>query len=147
MEFAQEKGWPELSVTEPVGHDHPGRIHTPLDDFLWLARQFPRLKMILAHAGGLLPFYELNPRLRPELSNVYYDLAACPLLYDASLYRLLIETVGYEKIVWGSDYPLESSRKSRKRLTSLSSSRKYWKRENYRRLKRRRFSGLLFFPS
>jgi len=107
MEFAQDKGWPvNFHVTEPVGHDYPGRIHTPLEDFLWLARQFPRLKIILAHAGGLFPFYELNPRLKPELSNVYYDLAACPLLYEASLYRLLIDSVGYEKIIWGTDYPL-----------------------------------------
>ena len=107
MEFAQDKGWPvNLHVTEPVGHDYPGRIHTPLEDFLWLARQFPRLKIILAHAGGLFPFYELNPRLKPELSNVFYDLAACPLLYEASLYRLLIDSVGYEKIIWGTDYPL-----------------------------------------
>lgn len=107
MEFASEKGWPvNFHVTEPVGHDYPGRIPTPLEDFLWLARQFPELKIILAHAGGLLPFFELNPRLKPELSNIHYDLAACPLLYEASLYRLLIDTVGHEKIIWGSDYPL-----------------------------------------
>lgn len=107
MQFADEKGWPvNFHVTEPVGHDYPGRTATPLEDFLWLARQFPSLKMILAHAGGLFPFYELNRRLRPELKNVYYDLAACPLLYDPSLYRLLIEAVGYGKLIWGSDYPL-----------------------------------------
>ena len=107
MEFASEKGWPvNFHVTEPVGHDYPGRIPTPLEDFLWLARQFPELKIILAHAGGLLPFFELNPRLKPELANVYYDLAACPLLYESSLYRLLLDTVGHEKIIWGSDYPL-----------------------------------------
>ena len=107
MEFASEKGWPvNFHVTEPVGHDYPGRIPTPLEDFLWLARQFPKLKIILAHAGGLLPFFELNPRLKPELANIYYDLAACPLLYESSLYRLLIDTVGHEKIIWGSDYPL-----------------------------------------
>lgn len=107
MEFASEKGWPvNFHVTEPVGHDYPGRIPTPLEDFLWLARQFPELKIILAHAGGLFPFYELNPHLKPELTNVHYDLAACPLLYESSLYRLLINTVGHEKIIWGSDYPL-----------------------------------------
>ena len=107
MEFASEKGWPvNFHVTESVGHDYPGRIPTPLEDFLWLARQFPELKIILAHAGGLLPFFELNPRLKPELANVHYDLAACPLLYESSLYRLLIDTVGHEKIIWGSDYPL-----------------------------------------
>ena len=108
MEFAQDKGWPvNFHVTEPIGHDYPGRTHTPLEDFLWLAQQFPRLKIILAHAGGLFPFYELNPRLKPELKNVYYDLAACPLLYDPSLYRTLIDAVGHEKIIWGSDYPLK----------------------------------------
>ena len=107
MEFASKKGWPvNFHVTEPVGHDHPGRIPTPLEDFLWLARQFPELKIILAHAGGLFPFFELNPRLKPELANVYYDLAACPLLYESSLYRLLLDTVGHKKIIWGSDYPL-----------------------------------------
>ena len=107
MEYASEKGWPvNFHVTEPVGHDYQGRIPTPLEDFLWLARQFPELKIILAHAGGLLPFFELNPRLKPELANVYYDLAACPLLYESSLYRMLLDTVGHEKIIWGSDYPL-----------------------------------------
>lgn len=107
MEFAGNEGWPvTFHVTEPVGHDHPGRIATPFEDFLWVAREFPELKIILAHAGGLFPFYELNPKVRPELKNVYYDLAACPLLYEPSIYRQLIEVVGYEKIIWGTDYPL-----------------------------------------
>ena len=108
MEFAQGKGWPvNFHVTEPIGHDYPGKVATPLKEFHWLAREFPELKIILSHAGGLIPFYELNPRLKPELKNVYYDLAACPLLYDPSLYRLLIDVVGREKIIWGSDYPLK----------------------------------------
>ena len=107
MEFASDTGWPvTYHVTEPVGHEYPGRIPTPFEDLLWLAREFPDLKIILAHAGGLFPFYELNPKIRPELKNVYYDLAACPLLYEASLYRKLIEIVGPEKILWGTDYPL-----------------------------------------
>ncbi len=107
MQFACDQGWPvTFHVTEPVGHDYPGRVQTPLEEFLWLARQLPALKIILAHAGGLFPFYELNPKIRPDLKNVYYDLAACPLLYDPSIYRKLIETVGMEKILWGTDYPL-----------------------------------------
>ena len=94
MQFASEMGWPvTYHVTEPVGHEYPGRIPTPFEDFLWLVREFPELKIILAHAGGLFPFYELNPMIRPELKNVYYDLAACPLLYEPSLYRKLIEVV------------------------------------------------------
>ncbi|MDG0964108.1 MAG: amidohydrolase family protein [Opitutales bacterium] len=108
IKFASELGWPiNFHVTEPIGHEHPGRIPTPLEDFLWLAREFPELKIILAHAGGLFPFYELNPKVRIDLKNVYYDLAACPLLYDSSIYRKLIDTVGHKKIIWGSDYPLK----------------------------------------
>ena len=107
VDFASEKGWPiNFHVTEPVGHDYPGRTPTPFKDFLWLAREYPELKIILSHAGGLFPFYELNPKIRTELKNVYYDLAACPLLYDSSLYRNLIDVVGYKKILWGTDYPL-----------------------------------------
>ena len=107
MEFAAAEGWPvTFHVTEPVGHDYPGRVQTPFEEFLWLARQLPELKIILAHAGGLFPFYELNPKIRPELKNVHYDLAACPLLYDPEIYRKLIDVVGVEKILWGTDYPL-----------------------------------------
>ncbi len=105
--FASEKGWPiNFHVTEPVGHNYPGRTPTPFEDFLWLCREFPNLKIILSHAGGLFPFYELNPKVRKELKNVYYDLAACPLLYDSTLYRKLIDVVGFKKILWGTDYPL-----------------------------------------
>ena len=57
MEFAQEKGWPvNFHVTEPVGHDHPGRIHTPLDDFLWLARQSPASRSSSLTQAGCFPF-------------------------------------------------------------------------------------------
>ena len=115
MEFASDVAWPvTYHVTEPVGHEYAGRIPTPFEDFLWLAREFPDLKIILAHAGGLFPFYELNPKIRPELKNVYYDLAACPLLYEPSLYRKLIEVVGPEKILWGTDYPLRIFPKTQK---------------------------------
>lgn len=107
LEFASNAGWPvTFHVTEPVGHEYPGRVPTPFEDFQWIAGQFPNLKMILAHAGGLFPFYELNPKIRPALENVYYDLAACPLLYESSLYRKLIDVVGHKKILWGTDYPL-----------------------------------------
>ena len=65
VKFASENGLPiNFHVTEPVGHDYPGRIPTPFEDFLWLACEFPELKIILAHAGGLFPFYELNPKVK-----------------------------------------------------------------------------------
>jgi predicted TIM-barrel fold metal-dependent hydrolase len=71
-----------------------------------MAEAHPELKLILAHWGGGLAFFELNPRLRKALKNVYYDTSATPLLYEPSIFRRMIETVGAEKILFGSDFPL-----------------------------------------
>ena len=101
MEFACESGWPvNFHVTDPEGKDYPGKTLTPMEDFLWLASELPDLKIILAHAGALYPLKNSIP------SNFYIDLAACPLLYTASIFKELIEHVGSEKILWGTDYPL-----------------------------------------
>ena len=39
----------------PTGRPYPGRVATPLEDFLGLAGRFPRVRFILAHWGGQLP--------------------------------------------------------------------------------------------
>lgn len=106
-EWCVAHGWPvNLHATECAGHLHPGRVETPLQDFVEMARAAPELKLILAHWGGGLPFFEQNPRLREILKNVYYDTSATPLLYELEIFRRMIDLVGAEKIVFGSDYPL-----------------------------------------
>jgi predicted TIM-barrel fold metal-dependent hydrolase len=95
-----------LHGAEPVGHDYPGRAYTPLQDYVWLAEQYPDLKLILAHFGGLLPYYELNRSIKKIMRNVYYDTAATPLLYAPPVYKSVADIVGPEKILFGSDYPL-----------------------------------------
>ncbi len=63
--------------------------------------------MQLAHLGGGLPFYELNPRIRRKLEgHVYYDLAANPLLYDLRSVKAVISLVGVERLIYGTDFPL-----------------------------------------
>lgn len=107
VEFALENKLPiTMHVTEPVGHKYPGKIESPLADYQWLAQEYPDLKLILAHWGGLLPFYELNSTCRKSLQNVYYDTAASPLLYDIKVYRAVTDLIGADKILFGSDYPL-----------------------------------------
>ena len=99
--------WPvNLHATEAVGHDHPGNVATPLDDFVRMASASPALKLILAHWGGGLAFYELNPRLRQQLRNVWYDCSASPLLYQPQVFRRVIDIVGPDKVLFGSDFPL-----------------------------------------
>jgi predicted TIM-barrel fold metal-dependent hydrolase len=101
MEFACSHDWPvNFHVTDPAGHDYPGKTLTPMDEFLWLAKELPDLKIVLAHAGALYALENTIP------DNFYFDLAACPLLYPPNIYQKLISCTGAERILWGTDYPL-----------------------------------------
>jgi predicted TIM-barrel fold metal-dependent hydrolase len=93
-------------VGEPVGHVYPGKDMTELEGFYNLAQKFPDLTFIFSHLGGGLPFQEIRPHVRKAFRNVYYDLAALPLLYDLRAIRAMIHLVGCERIVFGSDFPL-----------------------------------------
>lgn len=92
-----------LHVTDPASGHYPGRVATPLRDFVRLARKFPETSFILAHWGGLLPLR--HPRAL-RLPNVYYDTAASPLLYREDIWRKFLEVVPKERVLFGSDYPL-----------------------------------------
>ncbi len=58
-----------LHTNEEVGHYYPGKATTPLRDYYQLASRYPELKLILAHWGGGLFFYELMPETRRTLAQ------------------------------------------------------------------------------
>jgi uncharacterized protein len=104
---SESAGYPVcFHVTEPIGRDYEGRTGTPLEAFVAVAKQFPSLKIVLAHWGGGLPFYELNKWTKKDLTNVYYDTAASPLVYTDKVWRAVTEMAGGGKALFGSDYPL-----------------------------------------
>lgn len=92
-----------LHVTDPDGPAYPGRVETPLADFTKLARAFPQVTFILAHWGGLLPLRDAGAL---QFKNLFYDTAASPLTYDASIWRRFVDTTGPDCVLFGSDYPL-----------------------------------------
>lgn len=95
-----------LHTSEPVGHLYPGKGNAdPRVVYRFISR-FPNLKLICAHWGGGLPFYELMPEVAATAKNVLYDTAASTLLYDMSVFRLAADMVGHHKILFGTDYPL-----------------------------------------
>lgn len=96
-----------LHVNEAVGPYYPGKSTTPLRHYYRLAQTLPELKLILAHWGGGLLFYELMPKVGRVLKNVWYDTAASPLLYPtAKIFATALHCVDSGKILYGSDYPL-----------------------------------------
>jgi len=81
--------------------------------------RFPQLKVVMAHGGGYFPHYlgrmDRNHANRPDtakntggkkpsefLRSFHYDTC----VYDPQVLRVLLERVGAERLVMGSDYPV-----------------------------------------
>ena len=96
-----------LHTNEPVGHDYPGKSPNTLFQIYSLVRRFNRNRIILAHWGGGIFFYALLKKdVAEALTNVWFDTAASPYLYDPRIYHLAGTLAGEEKILLGSDFPL-----------------------------------------
>lgn len=95
-----------LHSNEPVGHFYFGKGTTPLLEYFALAKACPDARIVLAHWGGGMPFYEMMPSCKSVLKNVYYDTAASPLLYEMDIFPNVLKMVGPTKILFGTDYPL-----------------------------------------
>lgn len=87
-----------LHVTDPLSRPYPGRVETPLKDFVRLAQAFPATSFILAHWGGGLAW----SAEAAALPNVWFDTAASPLLYGPEVWK----KVTSKRVLFGSDYPL-----------------------------------------
>jgi predicted TIM-barrel fold metal-dependent hydrolase len=104
LALAAERRLPvNFHVTDPASKDYPGRVSTPLEDFVRLAREFPRTTFILSHWGGLLPLVDSSAVALP---NLFYDTAASPLIYGPDVFRRMLDAVGAGHVLFGSDYPL-----------------------------------------
>ncbi len=108
MALCGEKNYPVLIHTnEPVGHMYPGKTPITLAQIYNLAAAYPDNRIVLAHWGGGIFFYNLLKReAKNVLKNIYYDTAASPFLYDPAVYKAALELAGPGKILFGSDYPL-----------------------------------------
>jgi predicted TIM-barrel fold metal-dependent hydrolase len=108
MEICRDRDLPFLIHTnEPVGHIYPGKTPNTLKQIYDLIKKFPENKIVLAHWGGGIFFFNLLKKdVKERLENVYFDTAASPFLYDPRIYRYAKEIAGLDKILFGSDFPL-----------------------------------------
>lgn len=103
-------------VSEPVGHSYPGKQGLSLASFYAFVSAHPRVKAVGAHWGGGLPFYDAMPEVREAFDTTYVDTAASSLLYGDGVYRRVVDQIGASHILFGSDYPLLSQGRSRRRI-------------------------------
>ena len=107
MDAARRLGLPVLvHASEPVGHQYPGKGQTTPGKLYRFIENFPGNTIICAHWGGGLPFYALMPEVPEVIKNVYFDTAVSPFLYRPDVVRTVVDLIGPDKILFGTDYPL-----------------------------------------
>jgi len=75
-----------------------------------LKRDFPKLQLIVAHLGGYDMWDEVEEHLVGE--DVYFDLSYTFNHAPDDLIRRIGECHGWEKIIFGSDFPWQSQREA-----------------------------------
>lgn len=96
-----------MHTNEPVGHQYPGKQDITLKQIYNFVKTYPNNKIILAHWGGGIFFYMLlKKEVKDTLKNVWVDTAASPYLYSTDIYKAAGRIMGYDRILFGSDYPL-----------------------------------------
>ena len=101
-------------TAEPVGHGYAGKGNVGPKEAAAFCMNHPEVTAVFAHLGGGLWLYELMPEMRLYLSNAWYDLAALPWLYDATVLEAARSAGVLHKFLMGTDFPiLDSSRYER----------------------------------
>lgn len=105
-----------IHTSEPVGHHYPGKGAATPARLIPFLTAFPDLKVVAAHWGGGLPFYELMPEIAAITQNVVYDSAASTYLYRFDIFPAVTRIVGAHRVLFASDYPLLKQARFRKRV-------------------------------
>ncbi|MEK7248638.1 MAG: amidohydrolase family protein, partial [Chloroflexota bacterium] len=87
-------------VTEPEGHEYPGRSGCDMEVFSAFAARNSDLRIIGAHLGGDLY------RRQPDPPNVYVDTAAQVFLYREAAAETAMRAVPPGRLLFASDAPL-----------------------------------------
>jgi predicted TIM-barrel fold metal-dependent hydrolase len=126
MQICRQKNVPVLIHTnEPIGHIYPGKSPNTLVQIYRLIKRYSHNIIVLAHWGGGIFFYNLlKKEAKENLANVFFDTAASPFLYDPAIYEVAKKTIGVEKILMGSDYPLIKPARYLKELSTTNLSQK-----------------------
>lgn len=103
-------------ASEPVGHPYPGKQGMGISGLYEFIVEHPEVRVVAAHWGGGLPFYARMPEVRLALHNTAFDTAATSLLYSPEIYADVAHLTGAGSILFGSDYPLLSQKRSRERV-------------------------------
>lgn len=98
----------------------PELIHAPPQASRRVIDQFPKLKVVLAHFGGLKCWNEVEEYLVGR--NVWFDTAMCDTYAGREQIERMILRHGPEKVFLGSDCPWENPARSIEFILSMNLS-------------------------
>lgn len=98
--IAEREAYLLTHVDQPFNHSSASPAA-----LLALARRHPRTRIVAAHMGGMLPFYEFLPRVGAALKNVWFDTAVSETLDTV---RWAVQRGMAGKILFGTDHPFNN---------------------------------------
>jgi len=106
VRIADQEGW---TITLHMVKHRALADPSNQQEIRYYCQKYPNIKLILAHAArGFNPFHTIEGiRALKGLGNVWCDTSA---VTEAGGFEAIIETLGHERLLWGSDYPLSHLR-------------------------------------
>src|SRR5262245_9604296 len=102
MRVAHEEG---LSITLHMVRARAMADRANQEQIRFYCEKYPNARMILAHAArGFNPHHTIEGiRALAGLRNVWFDSSA---VTEAGGFEAIIETLGHDRLMWGSDFPI-----------------------------------------
>jgi aminocarboxymuconate-semialdehyde decarboxylase len=118
--YPESQRFGDYFLTNCIGNPLETMVAATRMIFSGLFEEHPRIKLVLLHGGGYLPFYcsradhtwEVRPESRVKIPDrppsdymkmLYYDTMVFQPLY----LRHLVEVVGADRVMLGTDYPFD----------------------------------------
>lgn len=120
--YPESQRFDDYFLTNCIGNPLETMVSATRMIFSGLFEELPGIKLVLLHGGGYLPFYcsradhtwEVRPEARKHIPDhrpshymkrLYYDMMVFQPLY----LRHLIEIVGVDRVMLGTDFPFDMS--------------------------------------
>jgi aminocarboxymuconate-semialdehyde decarboxylase len=118
--YPESQRFGEYFMTNCIGNPLETMVAANRLIFSGLFEELPELKLVLLHGGGYLPFYAARSdhtwKVRPEtrvnipdhppshyMKGLYYDT----MVFQPHYLRFLIDTVGSDRVMLGTDFPFD----------------------------------------
>ncbi|MDR2818166.1 MAG: amidohydrolase family protein [Endomicrobium sp.] len=97
-----------------------GEIRSAPERVLKVIEKFPELKIIGAHMGGFLMWKEVLEKLAGK--NIYLDTSDSIRIMKKELLEQFFEKHGFDKIIYGSDFPIQDPKEEIEFIKTLNIS-------------------------